>query len=159
MSLGCSGGEISKMVTLSKGQYLSKGGRLTLVKITLSNLPIYFMSLVVIPCKVCLRLEKIQKDFLWGRGVSQSRSHLVNWFIVYVEKKDGGLGIKNLSILNKALLGKRCWKFASENESLWKQVIVGKYGEEMGDWCSSASREGCGAGLWKEISNGWMDGV
>ena len=132
---------------------------MTLVKSTLSNLPIYFMSLVVIPHKVCLRLEKIQKDFLWGRGVSQSRSHLVNWFIFYVEKKDGGLGIKNLSMLNKALLGKRCWKFASENEPSWKQVIVGKYGEEMGDWCFGASREGCGVGLWKAISNGWMDGV
>ena len=37
---------------------------------------------------------------------SQSRPHLVNWSIVYMEKKDKGLGIINLSMLNKALLGK-----------------------------------------------------
>ena len=49
-----------------KKQYLSKGGCLTLMKSTLSNLPIYFMSLFVIPRKVRLRLEKIQREFLWG---------------------------------------------------------------------------------------------
>ncbi|RVW96061.1 hypothetical protein CK203_027744 [Vitis vinifera] len=53
-----------KLATWKK-QYLSKGGRLTLIKSTLSNLPIYFMSLFVIPRKVRLRLEKIQREFLW----------------------------------------------------------------------------------------------
>ena len=57
-----------KRLTLWKSQYLSKGGRLTLVKNTLSSLPIYFMSLFVIRRKVAAKLEKIQRDFLWGGG-------------------------------------------------------------------------------------------
>ena len=56
----------------------------------------------------------------------------MNLSIVCMEKKDGGLSIRNLSMLNKALLGKWCWRFAFENEFFWKQVIVGKYGEEDG---------------------------
>ena len=40
-----------------KRQYISKGGRVTLIKSTLSNLPIYFMSLFRIPSLVCKRLE------------------------------------------------------------------------------------------------------
>ena len=103
-----------------------------MIRSTLLILSIYFMSLFVIPKKVRVRLEKIQRDFLWGGGVSQSKSHLVNWSIVCMEKKDGGLGIRNLSRLNNALLGKWCWRFASEQDSLWKQVIVRKYGEENG---------------------------
>ena len=54
-----------------------------------------------------LRLKKIQKDFLGG-GEPQSRPYLVNWSIVCMEKKDGGLGIINPSTLNKALLRKWC---------------------------------------------------
>jgi hypothetical protein len=48
--------------------YLSKGGRVTLIKSTLSNLPTYMMSLYPIPALVAKRIEKIQPDFLWGGG-------------------------------------------------------------------------------------------
>lgn len=42
-----------------KKQYLSQGGRLTLLKSKLFSLPIYFMSLVVISRQMSLSLEKI----------------------------------------------------------------------------------------------------
>jgi hypothetical protein len=48
-----------------KRMYLSKGGRLTLIKSTLSNIPTYYLSLFQIPVRVAKRLEKIQRDFLW----------------------------------------------------------------------------------------------
>ena len=47
-----------------KRQYISKGGRVTLIRSTLSNLPIYFMSLFRILSLVCKTLEKIQRDFI-----------------------------------------------------------------------------------------------
>jgi hypothetical protein len=43
-----------------KRLYLSKGGRVTLIKSTLSNLPTYCMSLFPIPVSVASRIEKIQ---------------------------------------------------------------------------------------------------
>ena len=39
--------------------YLSKGGRLTLVKRKLFNLPAYFLSLFPIPVSVAHRFEKL----------------------------------------------------------------------------------------------------
>ena len=62
-----------------------------------------------------------------------------------MEKLKGGLGIKNLSILNKALLGKWSWRFVSERNLLWKRLIVGKY--EQGGWCTKEVREGYGVGV------------
>ena len=55
-----------------KRPYLSKGERATLIQSTLSNLPIYLMSLLYLPSSVRRRLEKIQRDFLWGAIWSES---------------------------------------------------------------------------------------
>lgn len=38
---------------------------------------------------------------------------------------------------------------------IWKRVIIGKFREEVGGWCSNVLREGFGKGLWKEIRNKW----
>jgi hypothetical protein len=43
-----------------------------------------------------------------------------------------GLGVKNLMLFNKALLGKWLWRFVQEENSLWRQVIVEKYGVQRG---------------------------
>ena len=48
-----------------KRLYLSKGGRVTLIKSTLSNLPAYILSLFPIPAIVANRIEKLQRNFLW----------------------------------------------------------------------------------------------
>ncbi|RVW46482.1 ADP-ribosylation factor [Vitis vinifera] len=140
-----------KRLALWKRQFISKGGRITFIWSTLVSMPIYLMSLMRMPRVVKLRLEKIQRDFLWGGGALEKRPHLVKWAIVCSDKKKGGLGIRNLSILNRALLCKWSWRYAVERESLWKLVISRKFGEEGGGWSSREVREGYGVGFWKEI--------
>ncbi|RVW31184.1 DExH-box ATP-dependent RNA helicase DExH6 [Vitis vinifera] len=61
-----------------KRQYISKRGRLTLIQSTLSSMPIYFMPLFYLPRKVRLRLDKIQRDFLWGGGTLAQKPHLIS---------------------------------------------------------------------------------
>jgi hypothetical protein len=60
-----------------KMMYLSKGGRVALIKSTLSNLPTYMMSLYPIPAHMAKRIEKIQRDFLWGGLNGEAKLHLV----------------------------------------------------------------------------------
>ena len=95
-----------KKLAMWKKQYISKGGRITLIRNTLSSMPIYFMSLFCMLRQVRLRLEKIQRDFLWGRGALVQKPHLVRWKTVCLEKKKGGLGVRNLSLMNIVLLCK-----------------------------------------------------
>jgi hypothetical protein len=85
---------------------LSKGGRLTLIKSTLSNLPTYLLSLFLIPSSVANKLEKVQRNFLWGGTNEVTKFHLVKWSSVCSPMKDGGLEIRNLRRFNQALLGK-----------------------------------------------------
>ena len=62
-----------------KRLYLSKGGRLTLVKSTLSCLPTYYLSLFVIPVAVVDRLEHIQRKFLLGSLEECFKYPLLAW--------------------------------------------------------------------------------
>ena len=144
-----------KRLAMWKRQYLSKGGEATLIQSTLSNLPIYFMSLLRLPSSVRRRLEQIQREFLWGGGNLERKPHLVRWKVVCLSKKKGGLGVKYLSILNKALLSKWNWRFANERDALWNQVIRRKYGEDRGGRSSREVREAHGVGLWKGIRMDW----
>ena len=61
-----------------------------------------------------------------------------------------GLGIKNLSIFNKALLGKWSWRYMNKRE-----FIRGKYGEGQGGWCTKNVRVGYGVGVWKANRKEW----
>ena len=86
--------------------YLSKGGRITLIKSTLSSLPTYYLSLFPIPSSVAIRIDKIQRDFLWV-GIGEGKKfHLINWHQVCQPLKSGGLGFRNIRVFNRALLGK-----------------------------------------------------
>ena len=83
-----------------KWLYLSKGGRVTLLKSTLSSLPTYFLSLFTIPKVVAMRLERIQRNFC---GVLQLSVSNTFWWLgkkVCLPCELGGLGIRNLVSFN-----------------------------------------------------------
>ena len=88
-----------------KHLYLSKGGRVTLIKSTLSNLPTYFLSLFPIPASVANRIERLQWNFLWGSLGDDPKIHLVKWASVCAPISLDGLGIRKLSLFNEVLLG------------------------------------------------------
>ena len=58
--------KIERKLAVWKKLYLSKGGRLTLLKGTLSSLPTYYLSLFTIPTHVANKIERLQRDFPWG---------------------------------------------------------------------------------------------
>ena len=136
-----------------KKLYLSKGGRLMLLKSTLFSLPTYFLSLFTIPTYVANKIEKLQRDFLWG----DSKTHLVGWDKICAPIANGGLGIRKLTTFNKALLGKWLWRFGKEEDQLWRRVVASKYEEECGGWTSKLGRGAHGCGLWRGIRMGWED--
>jgi hypothetical protein len=138
-----------------KRLYLSKGGKVTLIKSTLSNLPTYYLSLFPIPAAVAYRLEKLQRDFLWSGLGEEFKYHLVSWSKICEPLCSGGLAIRNLRRFNQALLGKWLWRYGTEPDALWRQVVEAKYGNLWGGWCSKDCRGPYGVGLWKNIRKEW----
>ena len=115
--------KIERKLARWKKMYLSKGGRLTLLKSTLSSLPTDFLSLFTIPTHVANKIERLQRD---------SKTHLVGWDKVCAPLENGGLGVRKLTTFNKALLGKWLWQFGVEKTRLWRRVVALKFGEEWG---------------------------
>ena len=62
-------------------------------------------------------------------------------------KRNGGLEVRDLSILNRALLCKWIWRFANENNALWRNVICWKFGEERGGWVTCVFRGASGTSV------------
>ncbi|RVW97672.1 Transposon TX1 uncharacterized 149 kDa protein [Vitis vinifera] len=89
--------KVRRRLALWKRQYISKGGRITLIKSTLAK------------------------------------------------KFNGGLGLRRIATLNRALLGKWIWRFACEKDNLWK------YGQEDYGWRAKKASGAAGVGVWKEI--------
>lgn len=115
-----------------KAKSLSIGGRLTLVKSVLGSLPIYYLSLFKAPQKVINILEAIRCRFFWGFKDSQRGISWVKWNTILLDRDKGGLGVGSLSAKNLGLLGKWKWRFLTEKNALWRQVISEFYGNDGG---------------------------
>lgn len=111
-----------------KGKMLSIGGRLTLIKASLSSLPLYYMSFYPIPKGVIDKIVAIQRNFLWSGQEGKRALPLVAWAHLELPKSLGGLGIGNLLHRNLALMFKWIWRFFEDSKALWRSIISDKYG-------------------------------
>lgn len=143
--------KMAKRLRAWKQNYLSLGGRIALIRSTLSNLHIYYFSIFKARSKVIKSIDKMQRDFLQELRENK-KYHLIKWDVVSKPLGKGGLGLGKLSIRNDALPAKWLWRFLREEESMWHSVIGAKYGmDENGQDVKSGgkARTTC---PWKNIS-------
>jgi hypothetical protein len=107
-------------------KWLSLGGRLILVQSVLQSLAVYWMMLERIPAKIIISLRSLAFKFLWGGNSDKNRMHLCKWQFISRPKREGGWGLKHLSIFNVALLASSFWRAVSF-DSIWHKIICDKY--------------------------------
>jgi hypothetical protein len=104
------------------------------------------------PTLVWKKLISIQRALLWG-GVNRRRKiSWVKWEVVCQPKTDGGLGVKDVRVMNLSLLAKWRWRILQYEESLRRDVITARYGEEIG-----LSADWMGLSFPSNSSNWWKD--
>ncbi|GKV01533.1 hypothetical protein SLEP1_g14082 [Rubroshorea leprosula] len=131
-----------------KNRFISLGGRITLLNSVLSSLPVFAMSVHLLPKGLILILDKIHRNFLWGGGANNRKINWVGWENVCRSKLDGGLGVKDLRKFNLALLGKWWSRLAEGEEGLLYKVIRGKYGSSGGNWLNWIEEGNQKGSLW-----------
>lgn len=88
-----------------------------------------------------------------GNGESK-RLVWIKWDDLCKNKEEGGLGIKDLLVFNKALIGKWIWRYLNDGGSLWARVITSRHGVPL--WKSRGVAGAGGVrgktGWWKWVS-------
>ena len=64
-----------------------------LIKSVMSAIPNHVMQGAVLLMHVCEKLDKINRDFLWGSTDERRKMHMVSWSKIVRSKEEGGLGI------------------------------------------------------------------
>ncbi|KAG6506034.1 hypothetical protein ZIOFF_031349 [Zingiber officinale] len=114
--------KITARITCWISRFLSYGGRIQLVISVLQSLYVYMCSIFMLPKSIIQSIDRLCWDFLW-HGNSNSKSRPVAWHDVCLPKKEGGLGLKSLSIWNCAAVGKNIWFLLTSYKSLWAAWI------------------------------------
>jgi hypothetical protein len=112
-------------------KHVSLGGRIVLINAVLNAIPIFYLSYLKMPKKVWKELVKIQRVFLWAGLSKNTKICWVRWEVICRPKKEGGLGVRDLRLVNISLLAKWKWKLLSQEVELWKEVVVARYGTDV----------------------------
>lgn len=111
------------------GKNLSFAGRVELITSVLQGIDCYWLQVFPLPSNVIDRISSISRNFLWGASRAP-----VAWKDCCMPKEEGGLGFRNLSAWNKALLSKTLWNIHSKAESLWIKWIHSEFIKQNNLW-------------------------
>jgi hypothetical protein len=117
---------LQKRLSSWKGKLLSLGGRLVLINSVLTNMVLYMISFFQLPKGVLHRLDYFRSRFFWQGDNEKKKYRLTKWSVVCRPKDQGGLGVHDLEVKNKALLGKWLARLLTE-EGRWQQLLRRKY--------------------------------
>ncbi|KAL5567359.1 hypothetical protein UlMin_030523 [Ulmus minor] len=132
-----------------KEKFFSHGGKEVLLKAVVQAIPTYAMTCFMIPDSILKEIEAACARFWWGSSPDHKRVHWKKWSDLCQPKAAGGMGFKDLSLFNQALLGKQVWRITQKPHSLVAQVLKARYFPCSSIWeaeaLSSASY------VWKSI--------
>ncbi|XP_071678521.1 uncharacterized protein [Lolium perenne] len=100
---------------LRQGDPLSSWGKLS------HALPSYVMGIFKMSIGFCEQYEKLIHDFWWGDDQNQIKVHWTAWDNITKPKGKGGLGFRDMHLLNQALLARQAWRLIQNPSNLPQQ--------------------------------------
>ncbi|KAK3183221.1 hypothetical protein Dsin_030507 [Dipteronia sinensis] len=143
-----------KRLAAWKSDTFSLAGRATLIKTVTSALLVYTMQAAKLPSEICHKLDKLNRNFLWGHTLDKKTVHLISWDIVCMPKRNGGLGIKKMKGMNQALLAKIEWRLLHNEDEFWCKLFKHKYFHNKSLLDINHTRCGPCSSTWKCIIHG-----
>ncbi|XP_026437505.1 uncharacterized protein LOC113335702 [Papaver somniferum] len=81
-----------------------------------------------IPKKTCQDMNKLQRDFFWGKNLENPKGYYPKaWTTICKPKELGGIGFMNMELFNSAMVTKVGCRLEQDKDSLWYQLMDAKY--------------------------------
>eukprot|EP00253_Pinus_taeda_P026822 PITA_26822 len=118
--------KIEKRLSCWSHRYLSRAGRLILIKSVLEATPVFWMAMAWIPRNILAKLQQLCNRYLWTGHQDKRTFAWIGWHKIALPKKWGGWGLKELPSFAMALAGKMGWALLT-SQSLWTKITYHKY--------------------------------
>ncbi|KAL9665495.1 hypothetical protein QQ045_020915 [Rhodiola kirilowii] len=105
-------------------------GKEVLIKVVLQAIPIYAMMCFKVPDSLIKRIVSIVSKYWWSNSMEGRGIHWCRFGKLCDSKEDGGLGFRNLTIFNEALLAKQVWRLLVCQDNLTTKLLKAKYFRE-----------------------------
>ncbi|KAH9724434.1 putative reverse transcriptase/RNA-dependent DNA polymerase [Citrus sinensis] len=110
-----------------QNKLFSSGGREVLIKAVAQAVPAYAMSVFKLPASICEDIQKAIARFWWGSSSDRRGIHWAKWEKLCQAKMRGGMGFRDFTSFNQALIAKQGWRIIQHPESLMARVLKAKY--------------------------------
>lgn len=99
-----------------------------LIRSVVIAMPSYTMSHFILPKSICGQIDSKLMHFWWGFKDNKKHNWTPKaWNVICTPKIYGGLGLRQMQFINKALVSKLGWNFISNPNKLWVKVLRAKY--------------------------------
>ncbi|GKB29168.1 putative RNA-directed DNA polymerase [Tanacetum coccineum] len=112
-----------KQISMWKANSISFGGRLTLIKVVLGSLGVYYFSIFKAPKCIFTKLECIIRKFFWGGSSDSNKIPWIAWDKVIAPFDKGGLNIRSLKVCEIAKLNRELNVLGIDLYSIFKLKI------------------------------------
>ncbi|GKD61553.1 hypothetical protein Tco_1299062, partial [Tanacetum coccineum] len=146
--IGCGAANLPLKYLGVPARLLSVGGRLSLIKSVLGNLPTCYMSIYLMSVSIRKKLESMCNNFFIGSDPDEKKMTWVKWDRCLASRKDGGLGVGSIFGLNIRLSFKWVWSTCG---SLISSIdCLKRKGIDLFSLCTRKIGNGADSSFWKD---------
>lgn len=119
--------KVANTITSWKFKNITQAGKLILINSILIAYASHIMAIFQIPQFILKQITSLLLKFWWAASQDRKPIYWRKRELLERPKSQGGLGLRNLQSLNKALLFKQAWRMESKQSLLISKVFRAKY--------------------------------